>query len=126
MAFLEEPHEDDISRWARHLDPGHQYWALDGDVPVATAGTYDHRIRIPGGDIPIAGVTLVGVHPSHRRRGILRELMRRQLDDAHERGEAVAVLWASEAAIYGRFGYGMATTSVRHRRRARPDRLPSA
>jgi predicted acetyltransferase len=74
---------------------------------------YDHRMRIPGADIPIAAVTLVGVHASHRRRGILREMMRRQLDDAHERGEAIAVLWASEASIYGRFGYGMASTSVR-------------
>jgi len=112
-AFLEEPREDDIARWARHLDPTHQYWALDGDVPVATAGAYDHRMRIPGADVPVLGVTLVGVHASHRRRGILRELMRRQLDDAHERGEALAALWASEAPIYGRFGYGVASTSIR-------------
>jgi predicted acetyltransferase len=112
-AFLEQPHEDDISRWQRHLEPTHQYWALDGGVPVGTAGTYDHRMRIPGADISIAGVTLVGVHASHRRRGILRELMRRQLDDAQARGEALAVLWASEAAIYGRFGYGVASTSIR-------------
>ena len=57
---------------------------------------------------PAAGVTWVGVLPSHRRRGILTELMRRQLDDVHERGEPLAILWASEAPIYGRFGYGIA------------------
>jgi predicted acetyltransferase len=58
--------------------------------------------------VPAAGVTWVGVLPTHRRRGILTELMRRQLDDVHERGEPLAILWASEAPIYGRFGYGVA------------------
>ena len=52
-------------------------------------------------DVP-SGVTVVGVYPSHRRRGILRQMMRAQLDDVHERGEPIAALWASEAAIYGR------------------------
>jgi predicted acetyltransferase len=113
VAFLEQPHDEDLERWKRHFDPSRLYWALDGDVPVGTAGAYSHRMRIPGADISIAGVTLVGVHASHRRRGILREMMRRQLDDEHERGEAIAVLWASEAPIYGRFGYGVATTSIR-------------
>jgi predicted acetyltransferase len=62
---------------------------------------------VPGGEVAAAGVTWVGVLPSHRRRGILRELMRAQLDDVRERGEPLAILWASEAAIYGRFGYGV-------------------
>ena len=56
-----------------------------------------------------AGVTVVGVLPTHRRRGILRELMRAQLDDVHERGEPLAALWASEGSIYGRFGYGLSS-----------------
>ena len=47
-------------------------------------------------------MSLVGVLPSHRRRGVLSSLMRHQLDDVHERGEAVAALFASEAGIYGR------------------------
>src|SRR4029453_7652921 len=55
-----------------------------------------------------AGVSVVGVYPTHRRRGVLRSLMRAQLDDAHERGEPLAALWASEETIYGRFGYGQA------------------
>jgi predicted acetyltransferase len=54
-------------------------------------------------------VSMVGVLPSYRRRGILSSLMRQQLDDVHERGEAVAALIASEAGIYGRFGYGRAS-----------------
>jgi predicted acetyltransferase len=58
----------------------------------------------------MAGVTMVGVHPTHRRRGILRQMMRRQLDDVRASGtEPIAGLWASEAGIYQRFGYGVAT-----------------
>src|SRR4051812_5784526 len=111
-AFLETANEHDEKMFTSQLDPEHQYWALDGDVPVGTAGAYDIRMRVPGGGLPVAGVTLVGVHPSHRRRGILTQMMRRQLDDAHARGEPIAVLWASEASIYGRFGYGVASASA--------------
>jgi predicted acetyltransferase len=67
---------------------------------------------VPGGPIPVGGVTAVGVLPSHRRRGILSSLMTRQLADVRERGEAVTALYASEAAIYGRFGYGRAADSM--------------
>ena len=66
-------------------------------------------LTVPGGELPTAGVTVVGVLPTHRRRGVLRSLMRAQLDDAHERGEPLAALWASEESIYGRFGYGLAS-----------------
>jgi predicted acetyltransferase len=59
--------------------------------------------------VDTAGVTVVGTFPTHRRRGVLRAMMRAQLDDVHERGEPVALLWASEDTIYGRFGYGMAS-----------------
>jgi predicted acetyltransferase len=57
----------------------------------------------------VAGTTIVGVLPTHRRRGLLRALMRAQLDDCRERGDAAAALWASEPTIYGRFGYGLAS-----------------
>ncbi len=112
-AFGEALHEDDAKRWGALLDLERQFWALDGDLPVGTAGTYTLRLTVPGGELPTAGVTMVGVHPSHRRRGIMTDLMRRQLDDAHERGEPLAALWASEAPIYGRFGYGIATLATR-------------
>jgi predicted acetyltransferase len=65
-------------------------------------------MTVPGGDVPTAGVSVVGVYPTHRRRGILRALMRAQLDDVRERREPMAALWASEEPIYGRFGYGVA------------------
>jgi predicted acetyltransferase len=64
---------------------------------------------VPGGRLPAAGVTIVGVHPTHRRRGILRRMMRLQLDAIHARGEPLAILWASEGSIYQRFGYGLAS-----------------
>ncbi len=62
--------------------------------------------------MPCAGVTWVGVLPTHRRRGILRDFMRRQLEDVHGWGEPLAALWASEASIYGRFGYGPAAPGL--------------
>jgi predicted acetyltransferase len=82
--------------------------AFDNGRPIATAAAFAFDMTIPGGQLPTGGVTWVGVLPSHRRRGVLTELMRRQLHDLHERGEPLAALWASESAIYGRFGYGIA------------------
>ena len=87
----------------------------DGRV-VGSAAAYTFRMTVPGGaSVPVAGVTWVGVLPTHRRRGVLTSMMRRQLDDVVERGEPIAVLTASEASIYGRFGYGLATRLARVR-----------
>jgi len=86
--------------------------AYEGEKLVGAAGSYSFDLSVPGGGTAkTAGLTLVGVLPTHRRRGILRSLMRRHLDDAHERGQPLAALYASEAVIYGRFGYGMASLS---------------
>ncbi|MEY2432044.1 MAG: hypothetical protein QOC92_1769 [Acidimicrobiaceae bacterium] len=85
----------------------------DGDQLVASAGVYSLDLTVPGGNtVPMAGVTWVACLPSHRRRGILRKMMKFQLDDVARRGEAIAGLTASEAVIYGRFGYGVATQFV--------------
>ncbi len=86
--------------------------AFDGDQICATAGVFSLDMTIPGGRLPVAGVTWVSVRPTHRRRGLLTAMMRRQLSDIRERGEALAALWASEAPIYGRFGYGLACEGV--------------
>ena len=85
----------------------HAAWS-DGSI-VGGAGAFKFDLSVPGGDLATAGVTVVGVYPTHRRRGVLRSLMRAQLDDARERGEPLAALWASEETIYGRFGYGLAS-----------------
>lgn len=86
--------------------------AFDGAAMVGTAAAFSLRMTVPGGDATVAGVTAVATAPSHRRRGILTSLMRRQLADLRERGEAVAALFASEAGIYARFGYGAATSDL--------------
>ncbi|MEU2899805.1 GNAT family N-acetyltransferase [Streptomyces sp. NPDC088106] len=84
--------------------------AWDGDECVGSAGAFSFRLTVPGGaSVPAAGVTMVGVAATHRRRGVLTSMMRRQLDDVRSWGEPLAVLTASEPAIYGRFGYGAAT-----------------
>jgi predicted acetyltransferase len=82
--------------------------------PIGTAGAYSFELTLPGEILaPVAGVTAVGVLPSHRRQGVLTAMMRRQLADIRARGEFLAVLLASEALIYRRFGYGPATYTSR-------------
>ena len=83
--------------------------AFDGDAVVGGAGAFPFQLTVPGGVVPCGGVTVVGVLPTHRRRGVLTAMMRAQLEDIRERGEPIAALWASEEVIYGRFGYGMAS-----------------
>jgi predicted acetyltransferase len=83
--------------------------AIEDGAIVAGAGAFEFELTVPGGPVPTAGVTVVGVLPTHRRRGVVRELMSAQLKDAHTRGEPIAALWASEGGFYGRFGYGMAS-----------------
>jgi predicted acetyltransferase len=75
---------------------------------VATCGAFTRVMTTPGGSVPIGAVTIVTVAPTHRRQGLLTVMMRHQLTDLHRRKEPVALLWASESAIYGRVGYGSA------------------
>jgi predicted acetyltransferase len=84
--------------------------------PVGATGIYTFGMAVPGGVLPVAGVTMVGVLPTHRRRGILRSLMQRQIENIAARGEEpIAALWATETPIYGRYGYGKAATQARFR-----------
>jgi predicted acetyltransferase len=85
---------------------------FDGSEIVGTAGILSYRMTVPGGgSLPCGGVTRVSVRSTHRRRGLLTAMMRQQLDDMHAQGEPLAALYASEAPIYGRYGYGLATYS---------------
>jgi predicted acetyltransferase len=77
---------------------------------IGITGHFDFSMTVPGGALPVPGVTWVSVSPLHRRRGVLRALMDRQLRDFAAAGFAGAILTASEGGIYGRFGYGPATT----------------
>jgi predicted acetyltransferase len=80
-----------------------------GSGVVGTAGAFSFQFSVPGRQVPAAGVSFVSVLPNYRRRGILRSLMHRQLADLAAGDEPIAVLWASEAPLYGRYGYGCAS-----------------
>ncbi len=83
--------------------------AFDRGKVVATFNSFDLEIAVPGERmVAMAGTSHVTVHPTHRRQGILTEMMRLHLEQAAERGQPIAGLWASEERIYGRFGYGPA------------------
>ncbi|MEA2676698.1 MAG: hypothetical protein QOJ81_839 [Chloroflexota bacterium] len=90
------------------IEPERVLGAYDGDALVGGGAAFSFRMTVPGGArVRTAGVTNVGVMPTHRRRGILRQLMARQLDDVRRTGEPLAALVASEGSIYQRFGYGI-------------------
>ncbi len=87
--------------------------ARDGSL-VALHSSYPFtHFPVPGGQLPVAGLTWVGVHPQHRRRGLLTSMVRHHLAECRTRGEAVSALFAAEMPIYGRFGYGLAARGSR-------------
>ena len=102
------PTDEQLDRFLRVLELERMHAAFEDGEIVGGAGAFSFDLSVPGGSLPCAGVTVVGVSPTHRRRGVLRAMMRAQLDDVHERGEPIAALWASEETIYGRYGYGIA------------------
>lgn len=101
--------------WWSALETDRCLLALTADGrPVGTAAAHSFELTLPGGMlVPASGVTAVGVLPSHRRRGVLSAMMRHQLAELRAREEFLSVLLASEAPIYGRFGYGPATYTAR-------------
>ncbi|MGZ8515132.1 MAG: GNAT family N-acetyltransferase, partial [Candidatus Limnocylindrales bacterium] len=112
IAFMEEFTDAAIENERRTIELDRSVGALEGDHVVGYSGAYSFRLTVPGGEVGAAGVTAVGVLPSHRRRGILRQMMTWLFAQARERHEPVAILWASEAAIYQRFGYGPGTVQT--------------
>jgi predicted acetyltransferase len=95
------------------FEPDRATGAFEGNHLVGTSATATFQVTVPGAEVPAAGLTTVSVIPTHRRRGVLTALMEHHLEDASRHGEPLSILWASEAAIYGRYGYGMATASCR-------------
>jgi predicted acetyltransferase len=111
-AFAEDITPEQFEDWRATLETDRFIGAFDGPggtQSLGCAGAISFRLTVPGGELPAAGVTFVAVRPDQHRRGILRALMHHQLADVHARGEPIAILWASEGAIYQRFGYGLAT-----------------
>jgi predicted acetyltransferase len=107
--FNPPPGDEFLQELVPLLPHDRMHAALDDGQIIGGAGAYPFELSVPGGSLPCAGVTAVGVQPTHRRRGVLRSMMDAQLRDVHERGEPLAALWASEETIYGRFGYGLAS-----------------
>ncbi len=105
------PTDEQFDRLGRVLPAERVHGAWERGRAVGGAAAYPFEVTVPGRRIRAAGVTAVGVLPTHRRRGILRALMREQIDDCRRLGEAVAYLWATEDTIYRRFGYGIASLS---------------
>lgn len=92
------------------FEPGRFHVAEIDGATVGTACEYSFELTVPGGArLPMAGVSCVSVVATHRRRGALRALMAYELDAVVANGEPLAGLTASEATIYRRFGYGVAT-----------------
>jgi predicted acetyltransferase len=104
-----QPAEDEGERFSKLLPFERMHTVLDDGAIVAGAGVFPLELTVPGGPVRCAGVTVVGVLPTHRRRGLLTRMMNAQLEDVRGRGEPIAALWASEETIYGRYGYGLAS-----------------
>ncbi|MDG4764584.1 GNAT family N-acetyltransferase [Solwaraspora sp. WMMD406] len=108
-AFHNNP-DPDLTEIERGVyEPARSLAVVDDGRIVGHAGAYTRELTVPGAVVPAAHVTMVAVAATHRRRGLLTRLMRRQLRQVRDQGrEPIAVLWASEGRIYPRFGYGLA------------------
>ena len=115
LASGDVPDRHEIERERSIAEPDRNVAAFDGPDIVGTAGAFTMPMTVPGAELVVGYPTLVGVLPTHRRRGIAAGLMRALLDDARERGELLSVLYASEGGIYGRFGFGLGTIGLRLR-----------
>jgi predicted acetyltransferase len=105
-AFLEPWPDEAIERERITTEFDRTFAAFDGEQMVGSGANYSFQLTVPGGVAPAAGVTAIAVLPSHRRRGILTSMMGHLFADAAARSEPLAILFASEAGIYSRFGFG--------------------
>lgn len=111
-AFASALSAETIDGLAFPLEPGRTVGIRrDGEL-TALHASYAFRMGVPGGELPTAGLTWVGVHPGHRRKGLATAMLRTHLQRTAEREEPLSALWAAEPEIYGRFGYGAAATHV--------------
>ncbi len=112
LVFGEAPSEEGLAEFRQWLEFDRTYLADDGGLIVGSAATNTYRQVVPGGgSVPVGGLTIVAVRPTHRRSGLLRKLVRRHLEDVRDRGEVAGILYASESSIYGRFGFGASVPS---------------
>ncbi len=113
VAYLGDTNKDRRDHYRSINELDRSFGAFDGDQLVGTISAFSFDLTVPGDrTLPMGGTTVVAVRPTHRRRGILRRMIEVHLDDVRQRAEPLAGLWASEAAIYGRFGFGCAIDFV--------------
>jgi len=118
-AFFFDPNAHPVDIVTNHIDWTRTFGATidDSDELAGVYTSYDMAVTVPGplgtlGRMPMSGLSWVSVHPNHRRRGVLREMITHHFAASHERGEALSGLHASEVGIYGRFGYGMSSVEL--------------
>ena len=120
LAFLDHTAPEDTEHEKSFFEFDRSLAAFDAGQIVATAEIFSFTLTLPGlAAVPAGGVSWITVLPTHRRRGILTDIMRQQARDMRERGEAIGMLYASESIIYGRFGYGLATQTANYEIRTR-------
>ncbi|MFI8567377.1 GNAT family N-acetyltransferase [Rhodococcus sp. NPDC078407] len=130
-AFGEHQNAEDLAETQILTNSEHFYLAWDGETPVGVAMHFPMSVTVPGGaQLDASGVSWVSVAPTHRRRGILRSMFTQQHRALHDAGAPLSLLTASEATIYGRFGYGPVTEEVsisldRRFARFRPEVAPT-
>ena len=100
------PADEAVRNFTTLMTPPRMLCAWDGETVVGGCGSFPFLLTTPGGSVRTAGVSMVGVMPTHRRRGILRAMMQRVIEDCRERDEPTAYLWASDERIYARYGFG--------------------
>jgi predicted acetyltransferase len=104
------PTDEEVAEAQEHTEFDRSWIAEEDGTFVGTTTTHTYDVMLPGGvTTSLAGLTMVSVIPTHRRRGLMTELIARFFTDCKERGDALAALFATETAIYGRFGFGAAT-----------------
>jgi predicted acetyltransferase len=112
LAFAFDPTDEGAPAFNALLELERTICAFDGGQMVGTSGAFSLNMTVPGGVVPVAGTTMVSVLATHRRQGVLRQMMRAHLDEARDHGDLLAGLWASESSIYDRFGFGAAASLV--------------
>ncbi|MET9435765.1 GNAT family N-acetyltransferase [Streptomyces sp. NPDC006551] len=109
LVFHERPDEEKRAHQRALMLPCERVGAYDGETLVGFVAAHRFTLSVPGGDLPCPGLTFVSVAPTHRRRGVLSGMLTELYRRCAERQVPIAALWASEDAIYGRFGFGPAT-----------------
>jgi predicted acetyltransferase len=112
-----------LDEWADEVDWARIHGAFDDGRVVATYRSFGTPLTVPGGEVAAGAITNITVSPTHRRRRLLSTLMASDLAASAERGEAVAILIASEYPIYGRYGFGPAADTASYKVDARGARF---